>query len=194
MNKIAAYYEILEEHPLWKTAMYRSSNPHAKSTELTDEEKSLARQQQLRLLGGTAAGGLAGAGFGSANRLKGGIIGAGLGALGSLAHAGATGGLYSKRLSDAHAKANKWERDNPASGPKYDRHTKEDGQFLRNYADQLNFDDGTHPFHETQEDREDYMDSVRERHIDEAYESLRKKTGRNLNRRDVSRLYHGYLK
>lgn len=195
MNKMAAYYSLLEEHPLWKTAMYGygSDNPYAKSTELTDEEKALALRQQLRFLGGTAAGATAGAALGSSNRFKGGVIGAGLGALTSLVHSGATEGLYNKRLADAHAKARQWEKDNPGvKQPDFDRYTEDDRAFLRDYKKGLEFDDDHHPVFEKQEDLEDYMDKETEKHIDQAYAALKKKTGKDIGRQTAARLYYNY--
>lgn len=193
MNKLAAYNAVLERNVLWKTAMYGSDNPYAKSTELTDEEKALARQQQLNFLGGTAAGAAAGAAFGSSNRFKGGVIGAGLGALGSLIHSGATGGLYSKRLADAHAKARQWEKDNPGiKQPNYDRYNEDDRAFLQDFKKGLEFDDDHHPVFEKQEDLEDYMHTETEKHIDQAYAALKKKTGKDIGRQQAAHLYYNY--
>lgn len=193
MNKIAAYYEILSEHPLWKTAMYRSDNPYAKSTELTDEERAKSKRQGLSLLGGTALGGLAGAALPTGNRLLGGLAGAGIGAGSSLLHSSLTGGLSSNRLLKAQDNARQWEKNNPLPPkPSYDKHTAEDRSFLRDYAEQLQFDDDHHPSFDTQEELEDYMDRESVKNIDKAYAALKKKTGKDIGRRKAKRLYYDY--
>lgn len=120
MKKIAAYYSLLEQHPLWKTAEFEERNGMRYRTfqenKMTPEEgKAMARHSLI----GAGLGALGGYGIGlGKSRGMGAIAGAGLGALGG-ALADTTAG---NRMAQATKDREQLEKDRTAfAGSMYKR-------------------------------------------------------------------------